>query len=67
VAGETPDLVFSRIWIRFRPYIPYSEDAEPSCMGAGFPMRMGILAAPAWWAGAAEALRAEGSKLGCVL
>jgi acetylornithine deacetylase len=60
VAGETPDLVFSTHMDTVPPYIPYSEDAE-FMYGRGVSDAKGILAAQV---AAAEALRAEGFKVG---
>ena len=59
-AGETPDLVFSTHMDTVPPYIPYSEDAE-FMHGRGVSDAKGIIAAQV---AAAEALRAEGFRIG---
>jgi len=59
-AGETPDLVFSTHLDTVPPYIPPSEDAE-YLYGRGVADAKGILAAQV---AAAEALRAQGYKIG---
>jgi acetylornithine deacetylase len=59
-AGETPDLVFSTHLDTVPPYIPFSEDEE-FVYGRGVCDAKGILAAQV---AAAEALRAEGFKIG---
>ena len=59
-AGETPDLVFSTHLDTVPPYIPPSEDAE-YLYGRGVADAKGILAAQV---AAAEALRAQGHKIG---
>jgi acetylornithine deacetylase len=59
-AGETPDLVFSTHIDTVPPYIPFSEDAE-FIYGRGVCDAKGILAAQV---AAAEALRAEGFRIG---
>lgn len=59
-AGETPDLVFSTHMDTVPPYIPFSEDAD-NLYGRGVCDAKGILAAQV---AAAEALRAEGYKIG---
>lgn len=58
--GETPDLVFSTHMDTVPPYIPFSEDAD-YLYGRGVCDAKGILAAQV---AAAEALRAEGYKIG---
>jgi len=60
VAGQTPDLVFSTHMDTVPPYIPFSEDEE-FVYGRGVCDAKGILAAQV---AAAEALRAEGFKIG---
>ncbi len=60
VAGQTPDLVFSTHIDTVPPYIPFSEDAE-FMYGRGVCDAKGILVAQA---AAAEALRAEGFRIG---
>ena len=60
VAGQTPDLVFSTHMDTVPPYIPFSEDAE-FVYGRGVSDAKGIIAAQI---AAAEALRAEGFKVG---
>jgi acetylornithine deacetylase len=59
-AGETPDLVFSTHLDTVPPYIPPTEDAE-FLYGRGVSDAKGIIAAQV---AAAEALRAEGYKVG---
>jgi acetylornithine deacetylase len=59
-AGETPDLVFSTHMDTVPPYIPFSEDEE-FVYGRGVSDAKGILAAQV---AAAEALRAEGFRIG---
>ncbi len=59
-AGETPDLVFSTHMDTVPPYIPFSEDAE-FLYGRGVSDAKGIIAAQI---AAAEALRAEGFRIG---
>ncbi len=59
-AGQTPDLVFSTHMDTVPPYIPFSEDAE-FIYGRGVSDAKGILAAQV---AAAEALRAEGFRIG---
>ncbi|MGA2569241.1 MAG: M20/M25/M40 family metallo-hydrolase [Terracidiphilus sp.] len=59
-AGQTPDLVFSTHMDTVPPYIPYSEDAE-FMHGRGVSDAKGIIAAEI---AAAEALRAEGFRVG---
>ena len=59
-AGERPDLVFSTHMDTVPPYIPFSEDEE-FVYGRGVCDAKGILAAQV---AAAEALRAEGFKIG---
>jgi len=59
-AGETPDLVFSTHMDTVPPYIPFTEDDE-FMYGRGVSDAKGILAAQV---AAAEALRAEGYKIG---
>jgi acetylornithine deacetylase len=59
-AGETPDLVFSTHMDTVPPYIPFSEDAE-FMYGRGVSDAKGIIAAQV---AAAEALRAEGFRIG---
>src|ERR1700690_1000450 len=59
-AGETPDLVFSTHMDTVPPYIPFSEDEE-FVYGRGVSDAKGIIAAQI---AAAEALRAEGFKVG---
>jgi acetylornithine deacetylase len=58
--GETPDLVFSTHMDTVPPYIPFSEDAD-FMYGRGVSDAKGIIAAQI---AAAEALRAEGSRIG---
>lgn len=58
--GQTPDLVFSTHMDTVPPYIPYSEDAE-FMHGRGVSDAKGIIAAQVV---AAEALRAEGFRVG---
>jgi acetylornithine deacetylase len=58
--GETPDLVFSTHMDTVPPYIPFSEDAE-YIYGRGVSDAKGIIAAQV---AAAEALRAEGFRIG---
>lgn len=60
IAGQTPDLVFSTHMDTVPPYIPYSEDAE-FMHGRGVSDAKGIIAAQV---AAAEALRAEGLRVG---
>jgi acetylornithine deacetylase len=57
---ETPDLVFSTHMDTVPPYIPFSEDAE-FMYGRGVSDAKGIIAAQV---AAAEALRAEGFRIG---
>jgi len=59
-AGESPDLVFSTHMDTVPPYIPFSEDEE-FIYGRGVSDAKGIIAAQV---AAAEALRAEGFKIG---
>ena len=59
-AGETPDLVFSTHMDTVPPYIPFREDDE-FVYGRGVSDAKGILAAQV---AAAEALRAEGFRIG---
>ena len=59
-AGETPDLVFSTHMDTVPPYIPFSEDGE-FMYGRGVSDAKGIIAAQVV---AAEALRAEGFRVG---
>jgi acetylornithine deacetylase len=59
-AGQTPDLVFSTHMDTVPPYIPFSEDAE-YIYGRGVSDAKGIIAAQV---AAAEALRAEGFRVG---
>jgi acetylornithine deacetylase len=59
-AGETPDLVFSTHMDTVPPYIPFSEDGE-FMYGRGVSDAKGIIAAQVV---AAEALRAEGFRIG---
>jgi acetylornithine deacetylase len=59
-AGQTPDLVFSTHMDTVPPYIPFSEDAE-FMYGRGVSDAKGIIAAQV---AAAEALRAEGFRVG---
>lgn len=59
-AGETPDLVFSTHMDTVPPYIPFREDDE-FVYGRGVCDAKGILAAQV---AAAEALRAEGFRIG---
>jgi acetylornithine deacetylase len=58
--GETPDLVFSTHLDTVPPHIPYSED-EDFMYGRGVSDAKGIIAAQC---AAAEALRAEGFRVG---
>jgi acetylornithine deacetylase len=60
VAGQTPDLVFSTHMDTVPPYIAFSEDAE-FMYGRGVSDAKGIIAAQV---AAAEALRAEGFRIG---
>jgi acetylornithine deacetylase len=60
IAGESPELVFSTHMDTVPPYIPPSEDAE-FLHGRGVSDAKGIIAAQA---AAAEALRADGFKVG---
>jgi acetylornithine deacetylase len=60
MAGESPDLVFSTHMDTVPPYIPFSED-EDFMYGRGVSDAKGILAGQV---AAAEALRAEGFKIG---
>jgi len=60
IAGESPDLVFSTHMDTVPPYIPPSEDAE-YLHGRGVSDAKGIIAAQV---AAAEALRADGCKVG---
>jgi acetylornithine deacetylase len=60
VAGQTPDLVFSTHMDTVPPYIPFSED-EDFMYGRGVSDAKGIIAAQV---AAAEALRAEGFRVG---
>jgi acetylornithine deacetylase len=60
MTGQTPDLVFSTHMDTVPPYIPFSEDAE-FLYGRGVCDAKGILAAQV---AAAEALRAEGFRIG---
>jgi acetylornithine deacetylase len=60
MAGETPDLVFSTHLDTVPPYIPPTEDAE-YLYGRGVSDAKGIIAAQV---AAAEALRAEGYRIG---
>ena len=60
IANESPDLVFSTHMDTVPPYIPPSEDAE-YLHGRGVSDAKGIIAAQA---AAAEALRADGFKVG---
>ncbi|MGB7266283.1 MAG: M20/M25/M40 family metallo-hydrolase [Terracidiphilus sp.] len=59
-AGQKPDLVFSTHLDTVPPYIPFSEDAE-FMHGRGVSDAKGIIAAQI---AAAEALRAEGFRIG---
>jgi acetylornithine deacetylase len=59
-AGETPELVFSTHMDTVPPYVPFREDAE-FVYGRGVCDAKGILAAQV---AAAEALRAEGFRIG---
>ena len=59
-AGETPELVFSTHMDTVPPFIPFSEDAD-FMYGRGVCDAKGILAAQV---AAAEALRAEGLRVG---
>jgi acetylornithine deacetylase len=59
-AGQTPDLVFSTHMDTVPPYIPFSEDAE-YIYGRGVSDAKGIISAQV---AAAEALRAEGFRVG---
>jgi len=58
--GQTPDLVFSTHMDTVPPYIPFSEDTE-FMYGRGVSDAKGIIAAQV---AAAEALRAEGFRVG---
>jgi acetylornithine deacetylase len=60
VAGQTPDLVFSTHMDTVPPYIPFSED-EDFMYGRGVSDAKGIIAGQVT---AAEALRAEGLRVG---
>jgi acetylornithine deacetylase len=60
VAGETPDLVFSTHMDTVPPHIPFSQDAD-FIYGRGVSDAKGIIAAQC---AAAEALRAEGLRIG---
>lgn len=60
IAGQTPDLVFSTHMDTVPPYIPFSED-EKFIYGRGVCDAKGIIAAQT---AAAEALRAEGFRIG---
>jgi acetylornithine deacetylase len=60
IAGQTPDLVFSTHTDTVPPYIPFSEDDE-FMYGRGVCDAKGIIAAQV---AAAEALRAEGFRVG---
>ena len=60
IAGESPELVFSTHMDTVPPYIPPSEDAE-YLYGRGVSDAKGIIAAQV---AAAEALRADGFKVG---
>jgi acetylornithine deacetylase len=60
MAGQTPELVFSTHMDTVPPYIPFSEDAE-FMYGRGVSDAKGIIAAQV---AAAEALRAEGFRVG---
>ncbi len=60
IAGQTPDLVFSTHMDTVPPYIPFSEDAN-FLYGRGVVDAKGIIAAQV---AAAEALRAEGFRVG---
>jgi acetylornithine deacetylase len=60
VIGQTPDLVFSTHMDTVPPYIPFHEDAE-FMYGRGVSDAKGIVAAQV---AAAEALRAEGFRVG---
>ena len=59
-AGETPELVLSTHMDTVPPYVPFREDAE-YVYGRGVCDAKGIIAAQV---AAAEALRAEGFKVG---
>jgi acetylornithine deacetylase len=63
VAGQTPDLVFSTHMDTVPPHIPFSEDAE-FMYGRGVTDAKGIIAAQV---AAAEALRADGFRIGLLL
>lgn len=60
IAGQTPELVFSTHMDTVPPYIPFSEDEE-FLYGRGVSDAKGIVAAQV---AAAEALRAEGFRVG---
>ena len=60
MAGQIPELVFSTHMDTVPPYIPFSEDAE-FMYGRGVSDAKGIIAAQV---AAAEALRAEGFRIG---
>ena len=60
IAGQTPELVFSTHMDTVPPYIPFSED-EQYMYGRGVSDAKGIIAAQI---AAAEALRAEGFRVG---
>lgn len=60
IAGQTPELVFSTHMDTVPPYIPFSEDEE-YLYGRGVSDAKGIVAAQV---AAAEALRAEGFRVG---
>ena len=60
IPGQTPDLVFSTHTDTVPPYIPFREDAD-FLHGRGVADAKGILAAQA---AAAEALRADGFRIG---
>jgi acetylornithine deacetylase len=60
IEGQTPDLVFSTHMDTVPPYIPFSEDAD-FMYGRGVSDAKGIIAAQV---AAAEALRAEGFRIG---
>ncbi|HEX8710297.1 MAG TPA: M20/M25/M40 family metallo-hydrolase [Terracidiphilus sp.] len=60
IPGQTPDLVFSTHMDTVPPYIPFSEDDE-FMYGRGVSDAKGIIAAQT---AAAEALRAEGFRIG---
>jgi len=63
MAGQIPDLVFSTHMDTVPPYIPFSEDAE-FMYGRGVSDAKGIIAAQV---AAAEALRAEGFRIGMLI